>query len=556
MTAPTTLPKSSSITVQTTTLTQFLSQSNMRFGDRPALSFMGFIITYTALSDLVNRLAQSFTDVGIQAGDRIAIMLPNLPQTVVANYAALRMGAVVVMVNPLYTEPELIYQLTDAGAETLIVLDSQLDKAKAVFAHAPLKRIIVCHINDLIPVPATALPPGTYHPIETSTSVLSFRELQEKHPLGHPFADQSQWDGLATLMYTGGTTGQSKGVMLTHATMSSNIQLVRDDWERVWQDGQERLAAIFPMFHVGGYIGMQLLSLSYGAMLSLAPRPEPESIMRLLETDKPTILAAVPTMFVGLLNHPRWSEIDLSYIKIMATAAAPMAPSTYPQLVSKCPQARLVEVWGMTELSGFATCTPVSTDTVKIGSVGLPLPGCSVKIVDVETGSTTLPSFREGEICFQGPQVMAGYWNKPEATSDVLRDGWMYSGDIGYVDEDGWVYIVDRKKDMVIAGGYNIYPREIDDVLLSHPAILEACCIGVPDTYRGETIKAFIVCKPGQSLTSEEVIYYCQERLAAYKLPKQIEFTTAIPKSTVGKMLRRELQRLEMQKRSQVTVMN
>ncbi|MVM28554.1 AMP-binding protein [Spirosoma sp. HMF4905] len=532
--------------VQPITLTQFLSQSALRFGDRPALTFMGFSITYIALTDLVNRFAQSLTDLGVQHGDRVAIMLPNMPQTVVANYAILRMGAVTVMVNPLYTIPELTYQLNDAGVETLIVLDTLVDKAKAVWPHTPLKRLIVCHSNDLIPVPSESLPAGAYRPVETGNAVFSYRELQEFHPIGQPFADQSEWNGLATLMYTGGTTGQSKGVILTHATMSSNIQLVRADWNEVWQDGQERLAAIFPMFHVGGYIGMQLLSLSYGATLILIPRPEPDTLMRLLEIDKPTVLAAVPTIYVGLLNHPNWANLDLSFIKIMATAAAPMAASIYPLLVEKCPEARLVEVWGMTELSGFATCTPLATEKVKLGSVGLPLPGCDVKIVDITTGLTALPDGQAGEICFRGPQVMLGYWNKAEATADVVREGWLYSGDIGYVDEDGWLYIVDRKKDLVIAGGYNVYPREIDDVLVSHPAILEACCIGVPDAYRGETVKAFIVCKPYKSLEADEVITYCRERLAAYKLPRQIEFVTEIPKSVVGKILRREVRRLAM----------
>ncbi|RYE71073.1 MAG: long-chain fatty acid--CoA ligase, partial [Oxalobacteraceae bacterium] len=384
---------------------------------------------------------------------------------------------------------------------------------------------------------------GTYRPIETGGHIHSYRELQEKYPIGQPFADQSRWESAATLIYTGGTTGQSKGAVLTHANMSSCVQMVHAYWDSILVDGQERQLAIYPMFHVGGYVGIQLLSMSYGTTLILVPRPDPDTLIRLLETEKPTALAAVPTIFVGLLNHPRWADLDLSFLKIISSSAAPMARSTYSTLMTKCPQATFLEIWGMTELSGFGTCTPLGT--VKLGSVGCPLPGCAVKIVDIETGMTELPAGQDGELCYKGPQIMQGYWQRPDATADAVRDGWLYSGDVGHIDEEGWLYIVDRKKDMIIAGGYNIFPTEIDDVLYSHPAILEACCIGVPDTYRGETVKAFIVLKPGEVLSADDVNLFCRERLAVYKVPKQIDFIAELPKSTVGKVLRRELQQRE-----------
>lgn len=546
MTPQPSLVTARTVAVEPLTLTQLLTRSALHYGDRPALVFMGFSITYNALTDLVNRMAQSLTDLGIRPGDRVAIMLPNMPQTVVANYALLRMGAVAVMVNPLYTVPELTYQLNDSGAETLILLDSLIDKARAVWPQTPLKQLIVCHLNDLIQVPTEALPAGMYRSIEPAESVFSYRDLQADYGVGHPFADQSRWDGLAALLYTGGTTGQSKGVMLTHANISSNIQQARADFDDVWQDGQERNVAVYPFFHVGGYVGVQVLGLSYGATIALVPRPDPEGIINLLRTFKPTSIGAVPTIYVGLLNAPRWAELDLSSIKILSTSAAPMSASTYPQLMAKCQQAAIVEVWGMTELSGFATGTPIHANPIKAGSIGVPYPNGAIKVVDIETGLTILPAGEHGEICFKGPQVMAGYWNKPEATAEVIRDGWMYSGDIGYVDKEGWLYIVDRKKDMIIAGGYNIYPRELDEVLYTHPAILEACCVGIPDAYRGETVKAFIVLKPGEMLTADAVTTFCRERLAAYKVPKQIEFVAELPKSAVGKILRRELLRREM----------
>jgi long-chain acyl-CoA synthetase len=530
-----------SVPIQPITPSQFLNQSAMRFGERPALVFMGFSITFNVLTDLVNRFAQALTDLGVRPGDRVAIMLPNMPQTVVTNYAVLRMGAIAVMVNPLYTVPELTHLLNDSGAETLILLDGLIDKAKAAWPDTALNRLIVCHVNDLIPVPDAALPPGTYHSIETAKSVFSYRDLQEDYPVGHPFADQSRWESAATLIYTGGTTGPSKGAVLTNANMSSCIQLVRRYWNAILEEGQERQLAIYPMFHVGGYVGIQLFGLSYGTTLVLVPRPDSDTLIRLLETETVTALAGVPTIFVGLINHPRWASLDLSSLKILSSSAAPMAGATYSALTTKCPDATFLEIWGMTELSAFGTCTPVGTGQIKLGSAGCPLPGCAVKIMDLETGTTEVPAGRDGEICYRGPQVMHGYWNKPDATAEVLREGWLYSGDVGHVDEEGWLYVVDRKKDMIIAGGYNIFPTEIDDVLYSHPAILEACCIGIPDAYRGETVKAFIVLKPGEMLSADEVTAFCREQLAAYKIPKQIEFLDELPKSAVGKILRREL---------------
>lgn len=536
------------VAVEPLTLPQLLTRSALYFGDQPALMFMGFSITYNALTDLVNRMAQSLTDLGIRPGDRVAIMLPNLPQTVVANYAIVRLGAVAVMINPLYTIPELTYQLNDSGAETLIVLDGLIDKARAVWPQSPLKQLIVCHLNDLIPVPTEALPAGTYRAVEPGEGVYTYRDLQADYGIGHPFADQSRWDDLAALIYTGGTTGQSKGVMLTHANLSSNVQQARAEFAEGWQDGQERQIAVYPFFHVAGYAAVQVLNLSYGATLALVPRPDPDSIINLLRIFKPTGIGAVPTVYAGLLNDPRWAELDLSSVKTLITSSAPMAASTYPKLIAKCQQGIISEVWGMTELGGFGTGTPLTGNLFKPGSIGMPYPNGAVKIVDTETGLTILPAGEHGEICFRGPQVMAGYWNKPDATAEVLRNGWLYSGDIGYIDDEGWLYLVDRKKDMIIAGGYNIYPRELDEALYTHPAILEACCIGVPDAYRGETVKAFIVLKPDQTLSAEAVTTFCRERLAAYKIPKQIEFIAELPKSAVGKILRRELLRLELLK--------
>jgi len=420
------------IELERITMAEVLRRTAGRFPDRIAFHYLGRKITFRELESLVNRFTRALAALGVRAGDKVATLLPNLPQHVIANHACYRLGAVTVMNNPLYTERELEAQLNDSDARFLITLDLLLPRALKIKAATKIETIIPCHINDYLPFPTRQLIPYLK------------KELHRKVVPG------------------------------------------------------------------------------------------------------PGFLPGVPTIFMGLLNREAFRKMDLSFIKRFFTGAAPLAPDTAKQLQALTGKG-IYDVYGLTEDTAFATCTPWK-GKAKQGTVGVPLPNTDLKIVDLETGLRELPAGEAGEICIKGPQLMTGYYKKPEETANALRDGWLYTGDIGFLDEEGRLSVVDRKKDMIIAGGYNVYPKEIDEVLFDHPKILEACAVGVPDEYRGETIKAFVVVKPGESLTDAEIIEYCRERLAAYKAPKRIAFLDALPKSAAGKILRRELQVLEAQK--------
>jgi long-chain acyl-CoA synthetase len=330
--------------------------------------------------------------------------------------------------------------------------------------------------------------------------------------------------------------------MLSHANISFNTQQFRG-WYPESRDGEESLLAIFPFFHAAGWTGLQNTSIYAGWTDILVPRPEPDRILDLLEKFKPTLLPGVSTIFVALLNNERFRKMDLSFLKAYLTGSAPMAVETIQQLKERR-DVPLINVYGLTEITPMGTATPWGGDE-KPGSVGIPLSNTDLKIVDLETGRKEMKIGETGEICFKGPQVMMGYYKNPEETAKVLIDGWLYTGDIGFMDADGYVTIVDRKKDMIIASGFNIYPKEIDELLMTHPKVLEVCTIGVPDAYRGENVKTYIVVKPGQTLTEDEVKAFCRDSLAAYKVPKLVAFIDALPKSAVGKILRRELRDLD-----------
>ncbi|MCU0447542.1 MAG: long-chain fatty acid--CoA ligase [Microscillaceae bacterium] len=534
------------IDFQAITLPQYLQKSAEKYQNHPALIFQGKPISYTELNNFVHQFGRALQNLGVQKGDKVAIMLPNFPQLVVANFATQRLGATSVMVNPLYTERELAYQLNDSDAETLVVWDVLYPKVATVWQNTPLKRVIVCHLNDFLPIPAAALPPGMYAEAVAHPQVFEFKNIMESAD-NQPIEDKSEWNGLATLLYTGGTTGVSKGVMLNHSNLSINIQQTIAWNGKEIEYGSGRVLAIYPFFHAAGYTALQNLPLACGYTVYLIPRPEAKSLAEIIATFKPTALSMVPSMFVGLLQEEKFLNTDLSFVKSVASGASPMPPAAFAKLKAMMPQARFADVYGLTEISPIGTGAPIDRP-FRAGSVGLPTVSTEIKIMDLETGETEMPNGQSGEICFRGPQVMQGYYKKPQQTAEVIRNGWFYTGDIGYMDEDGWLYIVDRKKDMIISGGYNVYPKEIDEILTSHPKVLEACTIGVPDEYRGETAKAFLVLKPNESLSEDEIKAYCKSKLAAFKVPTIYEFTEALPKSAVGKILRRELRQMELAK--------
>jgi len=530
------------------TMSEALTRTAQRFPGHTALNYMGKKIPFKELEGRVNQFARALMDLDVRPGDKVAVCLPNIPQVIIANMAIFRIGAVTVQNNPLYTERELEYQLNDSDSKLVITLTLLIPRIQNIKSNTNVEKIIGCHINSYLPFPKKQLFPlvkkDMYRKVEPNDDVLVFHDLIARYS-ADAVQDQSKWDELAALIYTGGTTGVSKGVMLSHANLSCNVQQFAA-WFPELNHGEERLIGNYPVFHSAGFATMQNLVTWLGWEHIMVPRPEPKINIELIKKFKPTFLPGVPTLFVGLLADPNFRKLDLSSIKGFFSGAAPLASDVIREL-KNLTGATMCEVYGTTETAPYATVTPWGA-TAKPGTVGLPIPDTDVKIVSIDDPEKELPPGEPGEMVIKGPQIMMGYYKRPEETAQVLKEGWFYSGDIGVFDDDGYLSIVDRKKDIIIAGGYNIYPLELDDVLMAHPKILEACTIGVPDEYRGETVKAFIVAKEGETLTEEEVTQYCKEKLAAYKVPKIFEFIDELPKSAVGKVLRRKLKEIELAK--------
>jgi len=541
------------VDIEKVTMAEVLSRTAKKYPDKTAFIYMGKKISYREFERLVNRFARSLVDLGVKKGDKVGFVLPNLPQLVIAIHAAYKLGAVTVMNNPLYTELELQNQLNDSDCKLVIILDLLLPRILKIRANTQIEKIVTCHINDYLPFPVKQLFPfvkkAMYRKIESQKYIYEFMDLIKKYP-DSPVDNTSEWDDLAALIYTGGTTGVSKGAMLTHANISSVLQQWKA-WFPTLKDGEEVVMGIYPIFHSAGYSVSMNMSIFSGWTNILIPRPEPKGIIDALKRYRPSFLPGVPTIYQGLLKEERFRRMDLSFVKGFFAGAAPLPEDTLDQL-KQLHGAVIYDVYGATENTAFAVASPFG-GRIKRGTVGLPLPNTDIKIMDEETGKIELKTGNTGEICIKGPQVMKGYYKKPEETSKTLKDGWFYTGDIGYIDEDGYISIVDRKKDIIISSGYNIYPIEIDNVLFAHPKILEACIIGVPDEYRGETVKAYIVPKPGESVDEQEIMQFCKQRLAAYKVPKIIEFIDSLPKSAVGKILRRELRDMDRKKREERT---
>jgi long-chain acyl-CoA synthetase len=530
------------------TISEALSRAAKNFPQHTALNYMGKRITYQALDRLVNQFARALQDLDIKPGDKVAVCLPNIPQVIIANMAIFRIGAATVQNNPLYTERELAYQLNDSDSKHVVTLTLLIPRMQKIKPETQIQKIIGCHINTYLPFPKKQLFPlvkkDMYRKVEAGGDVLVFKDVIGKYS-ADPLPDQSKWDELGALLYTGGTTGVSKGVMLSHANLSSNVQQFVA-WFPDLKPGEERLVGNFPIFHIAGFTAIQNMITWQGWENIMVPRPEPKINVEIIKKYKPTFLPAVPTIFVGLLADSEFRKLDFSSLKGFFSGAAPLAADTIRDL-KELTGATMCEVYGSTETAPVATVTPWG-GIIKPGTAGVPVPDTDVKIVDIADPNKILDVGKTGEIAIKGPQIMVGYYKKPEETENALKDGWFFTGDIGKFDEDGYLSIVDRTKDMIIAGGYNIYPVELDDVLMGHDKILEACTIGLPHEYRGETVKAFIVTKEGETLTEEEVTHYCKENLAAYKVPKIIEFIDELPKSTVGKVLRRKLKEMELEK--------
>ncbi|OYD08338.1 long-chain-fatty-acid--CoA ligase [Paludifilum halophilum] len=531
-------------------ITYYLEKAAADFPDLEAIHFMGKRMTYRQLLEDVYRLAQSLRELGVQKGERVSIMLPNSPQSVISYYAVLLLGGIVVQTNPMYKERELEHQLKDSGAETVICLDQVYHQVAKVKTSTSVKQVIVTSIKDYLPFPKNWLYPlkvkkeGMDIDIPYGEGIHSFSQLLKK-ALSEPVPSQvDSLDEVALLQYTGGTTGLPKGAMLTHRNILVNV-IQCNAWMYKGKRGQEKSLGIVPLFHVYGMTVMMNYSVYLAATMILMPRFDAEETLKLIQKERPTLFPGAPTIYVALINHPKISEYDLSSIHACLSGSAPL-PLMVQEEFEKRIGGRLVEGYGLTESSPVTHANPI-WDRRKNGSIGLPWPDTDCRIVDPSTGEEVAEG-EMGVLQVRGPQVMKGYWNQEEETSKTIRDGWLHTGDIGTMDEEGYFYIMDRQKDMIIAGGFNIYPREVEEVLYDHPGVQEAAVVGVPDPYRGETVKAFVVLKPDHSLTEEELQVYCREKLANFKVPRLYEFRDELPKTTVGKVLRRVLAEEERKK--------
>ena len=531
------------------TLSEALTRTAERFPNNPALLFQGTIISFQKLDDMVSRFASALVALGVKPGEKVALLLPNLVQTVAATYGAFRAGAVVVMNNPLYTDRELEHQYNDSGSKFLVCLDLLAPRMINLRQKTGITKIISCHIRDFLPFPLKQLFPFVKKRMHLKTpaapDVFEFMDLIGKYgPISNP--PKLEWESTAVLLYTGGTTGISKGVELTQANLSCNVQQCAT-WFPDFEPGGEIVVGCLPFFHSFGMTTAMNIGIFHGYADVLIPKPEAKPILEAIHKHKATYMPAVPTLYNGMINFPELKNYNLKSLKGCFSGGAPLPMETLKNF-GKLTGAQICEGYGLTETSPVTHINPYGAIT-KPGTIGVPVSNTDAKIVDVDDYNKEITTPGEpGELCLKGPQIMKGYINRPDETAITLRDGWLLTGDIAIVDEEGYFTIVDRKKDMIISGGFNIYPRDVDEVLFTHPKILEGCAIGIPDEYSGERIKAYVVLKEGETAAAIEIIDYCKENLVKYKVPKYVEFVTELPKSAVGKILRKELRTMDQAK--------
>jgi len=543
-----------SLEFQDLTLPQWLERAVRLHGDRPALCFVNGRLTYRELKDQVDRLATALAAMGVVRESKVAIQLPNLPQFVIAYYAIQALGAVAVPTNPTYTPREIEYQWNDAGCTVAVLADFIYEhRVKGIRDRVPIRHYVIASIPEYLRFPLNLLAPlklkrqkpPLVARVAPGPGVHFFRKLIQATPPQPPRVTV-RIDDLSTLLYTGGTTGVSKGAALTHANLSCNLQQLRA-WFSKAEDGVEVMLGQLPFFHSYGLTVSMNLAVGLAAANVLIPNPrDVPNIVKSVIKHRITLFPAVPATFQAICNYPNVSQLDLSSIKMCNSGSAPLSVEVLNRF-EELTGGKISEGFGLTETSPVTHCNPLY-GTRKVGSIGVPLPSTDAKAVDAETGARDMPANEVGELIIKGPQVMRGYWNKPTETAQMIRDGWLYTGDLCRIDEGGFCFIVGRKKDMILCSGFNVYPDEIDRVLMGHPAILEAATIGLPDAKRGETVKSFIVLRPGHQVTADEVLAYCRENLAPYKVPRAVEFRDSLPRSSVLKILRRELRAQELAK--------
>ncbi len=536
-------------------LFHFLDDSARKYPDRACTIFKGAVVAYKEMNEITDHLAAALVDMGVKKGDRVGIFMPNTPQFVMAYYAILKAGGVVVATNPLYTAPEIEHQASDAGIEVMFVMTNFYKTIKAAQPKTKIKKLIVTNLKEALPPLLRVLftlakeKKGGFR-IEggLGEGEVWMQDLIAKYANAKRPALEIGPDDTALFQYSGGTTGVSKGAVAMHRNVVANTLQIKS-WMTGLEPGKEVVLMAIPLFHVYGMVAGMNFAMSNGGSMVMVPNARDlKDVLENITKYKATIFPGVPALYNGINNHPdvKAGKYDLSSIKACISGSAALLRETKEQF-EKLTGGKVFEGYGLSEAPTATHCNPLN-GVNKTGSIGMPLPDVDVRIVSLDDGETELGQGEVGEIIINGPQVMKGYHNMPTETANSLRtmkDGrvWLFTGDIAQMDEDGYFYIVDRKKELIKPGGFQVWPREVEEALAANPKILEVGVAGIPDPYRGETVKAWIVLKPGQTITEEELKAWCKERLAAYKVPTHYEFRSELPKTTVGKILRRELVR-------------
>ena len=519
-------------------------------GSSTATNFLGKTMNYAELGRLVDRATAGLQALGVGRGSRVGLFLPNTPTYIIYYFAILRTGATVVNFNPLYSHEELVFQVEDSQTDLMITLDlvALFSKIEKLLVEGHLKRALVCSFSSLLPSTKSVLfrlfkSKEIAHPAKSSaagkiisdTTVLANDGAYKKVAV-NPMAD------IAVLQYTGGTTGTPKGAMLTHYNLSSNMQQIMA-WCGGLEPTKEKIIGILPFFHVFAMTGVMNLGVAIAAEIIMMPRFVLNDALKLIASTRPTIMPAVPTVLNAMLNHPAIKTFDLSSLKFCLSGGAPL-PLEVKRGFEELTGCKVVEAYGLSETSPGATFNPFD-GPVKNGSIGQPLPGTTVSIRAVDDPSKEMPLGQEGEICIKGPQVMKGYWNKPEETANVFHDGFLRTGDVGKMDDEGFIFITDRIKDMIICSGFKVFPRHLEEKIYQHPAVEEVTVIGIKDSYRGEAPKAFIKLKAGMTATGADILKFLEPKLSKLEMPSQIEFRDALPKTMIGKLSKKELKQEE-----------
>jgi long-chain acyl-CoA synthetase len=535
-----------------------LADAAAGFPESTAIAFLGKHLTYRQLVAEVERFSAVLAGLGVKRGDRVGLLLPNSPQYVIAWYACQRLGAVAVGNNPLYTRRELAHQVKDFAPQVMIVLDQLYPSWEAVSGEAPVREVVVTKLTDYMRFPLNLLAPLKFKrdakhegkpwpPVPAGARVRWWKEQMDSAGAPPPVAEVDAETDPACFVYTGGTTGLSKGAMLSHFNIASNVRQVAPcitSFER----GKDGVMCILPFFHSFGLVAMNF-GISQAGKLVLLPRFEVHMALKQLSKERPSFFPGVPRLFVALNEAPETQKYDLKSVKACISGAAPLPKAVADRFREITGGANLVEGYGLTETSPVTHVNPF--DAPKHGTIGLPIPDTDCRIVSLEDPEREMPTGERGELCIKGPQVMLGYWNKPEATRDMIRGDWLHTGDIAIMDDEGFFQIVDRMKDMIIVSGFNVYPTEVEDVIYGHPEVSKVCVVGLPDDVTGERVKAYVVAKEGASVTAEALAAWCRDPaqgLTGYRIPKEWEFRDQLPETLIGKVLRRVLQEEERQK--------